>query len=76
MTVTTFALFKPLDKDEVERGEVEIMSVEEYKDGLALGVISIYDGTGYWCTSDMYVSNLVVNSYRPKWASHVAWYNK
>jgi hypothetical protein len=53
----------------------ELMTVEEFIDGVACNGITPDDGIGYWATASQESMNPCWEP-RPQWATHVMWYNK
>ena len=69
--------FTELDKTDKEC----LMTLENFKKNVSCGVITNYDGFGYYATStkvsDMYTDMYdIKHDIQPEWVTHVCWYNK
>lgn len=55
----------------------DLMTIDEWKSSVACGGFIPYDGDGHWATADkMDDSSDVWVGEEPKWATHVAWFNR
>ena len=58
----------------------ELMTFDEFKFNVELGLLIDYDGYGYWATDKGYNPHIRVSpsqiATKPDWATHVVWCNR
>jgi len=59
-----------------DSNEGDFLTKNEFQGYLDMGVITPYDGSGYWATESGFSCAHNCFGPCPDWATHVAWFNK
>jgi hypothetical protein len=62
---------KPLEPGESD----DLMPIEDFLRGVASGLLTGFDGNGYWATAT-HKSDISSMADQPEWATHVLWLNR